>query len=648
MADERTQAQRVRDLYQDHIGFWKTYRDAMDNEENFLAGERYEDDHGSYNRDRRLTQIRGQEIQDTIRHVVAKVTERPRSVEARPIDEDQDPDTAEVAASLIEWELSNPWKGFEDCFEAAVTACREKRLGIVWMDWEPSCGAFGEILYRYADGRRFMWDEAYDPHHPLCGWLLEERRLPVEWIKQNFKDADWVQADRDAFTESGEFKPGIPILRGAGGERLPRSGTFKDGRATLWFCWYKRDPEYGGVVKQATEYQALPKEGDRFMACVSGCGYRSQTQDELQAAGTEALPSMLEQGCPTCGGDLERVDAIAPELAAPIPPGRKLVILAPFSPAPDDRTLYEGDWPIATARSFPGLFLTAYIKPGLPMGPSDTALMWDQQVACDQLRTMGLQRVFEHRNYWEMPWVGIKDYKGQRFNFREDQFNVMYRDNSVAMGPSDVRLHSGTGLDPAWSLVFGISQAALTQYRGVTDLGLTQESTKNIAASTVAQLNQMGEIPTAHFNRRKNRELGKFYGVVWDYIRATYTAERLKRLRIDGSDLLMPLAGDEMPNFDFVIADTPEYTGLEKARADAFQLLLQIALNPQTAPFLDLFAELNNLPRSIVRKLEKRMKEQQAEAEAMPPTGPNPEDQLAELAGLAGPPGQAASETGGP
>src|SRR6185436_12944820 len=120
------------------------------------------------------------------------------------------------------------------------------------------------------------------------------------------------------------------------------------------------------------------------------------------------LPESVPQGCPTCGGDLVRIDALdVTTTSLEFARGRRLVVIPPYSYALNDETLYDGGWPIQRARSFPGLFITAYIKPGRPVGPSDTTLMWDQQIASDTLRTTALQRVLEHRNYWVLPRNGV-------------------------------------------------------------------------------------------------------------------------------------------------------------------------------------------------------------------------------------------------
>jgi hypothetical protein len=599
--------ERIRDIREKNLDFWQQYWDAMTEEEAFVDGDRYEQDNSAYNRDRRRTQIRGQEIFDTIRHVGARLTERPRSVEARPVDNEEDAEMAETAVSLVEWELGNEWKEFDDCLDEAILSAAEKRLGVVWMDWVPDMGPFGEIVYRFDDPRNYMWDHAYRPHHPLCGWLMQRRRVPIEWVRQNYPKATWVKPDREMKSKTSDSDE--PILRGL--RESPLNQNFpEDDRVTLWLTWFKNDKTEGKKVDG--EFDEL-KPNERFMQCVS-CGFKSESQEKLRDDGdfSNDFPEVLEDGCPICAGNLHRIDAKAMDkVTRAFKAGRRLVIMAPFSPGPEDEPVFDGSWPIPTARSFPGLFITSYVKPGRPLGPSETYLSWDQQIAADNLRTMALQRVFEHRTYWEMPEAGIHDRFGKRFMFREDQFNVMFRDGSQAF-QTEVRPHSGAGLDPNFSEVFNITQQALTQNRPKLDLGLTQESSKNIPVGTVAQLEREASIPIEHMRRRKNRELGKFYSVLWDYIRATYTPERLARLRLEGIDLIEGLHGDDLPNFDFSIQDTPVFSGSDKAKSDAAAALVQIAINPEMSPYLEVFADVNEFPKSIVRKVTKVRDQQQA------------------------------------
>ena len=308
--------------------------------------------------------------------------------------------------------------------------------------------------------------------------------------------------------------------------------------------------------------------------------------------------------------------------------GKRLTIIAPASPGPDDQPVYDGKWPIPKARSFPGLFLTAYIKPGSAVGPSDTSLMWDQQKALDELDSAAVEQVMEHRGLWVFPGAGLEDYAGERFEKRDDQHDHAFRDMTKAeWGPLTVEHINATGVDPNYALVRNNVNQRLVQYRPVADFGLTVESSKDIAVGTVERLTQQAELATAHFKRRTQRQVSMFVGVLWDYERATMTQAKLQRLRLEGVDINARLLGDDFPNYDFVLEDTPDFTGIDKARAEAWNGLLQtvqqagaMGLDPIEA--IEVYAEINQLPRSVVRRVQKMlsaasMQVQQQEALAM-------------------------------
>ncbi len=153
----------------------------------------------------------------------------------------------------------------------------------------------------------------------------------------------------------------------------------------------------------------------------------------------------------------------------------------------------------------------------------------------------------------------------------------------------------------------------------------------------MAQLERQGEVPTDDFIRRCNHELSMFYGVVADYISATYTPERMARLNIDGADFLLRLKGDDLPNFDFVVAETPDFTGIDKEKSQAFDNAMQIAqqLGPDA---LEPWGQFHNVPRTVIRAMQKffaeqQQKQQDAAAQGMVPPG------------AAGGPGMAAMES---
>jgi hypothetical protein len=334
----------------------------------------------------------------------------------------------------------------------------------------------------------------------------------------------------------------------------------------------------------------------------------------LQDAGKLAgeLPDQVDD-CPDCQGSLRRVDtAPSREAVGSYSQGKRLVIVAPYCQGPEDKPVYDKTWPIPRARSYPLMAITAYVEPGDPGGGQcDVDLMWDQQAAADQLDTAALQQVLEHRNFWLLPAAGINDYKNERWEGRDDQFNMMYRD-ATAMGPLDVQMLNGTGVDPNFGLVRSGIQQRLTAYRGISDVGMVSEADTSQSGVAIAQRNQIGEIPSAHFNRRKNRALSKFVGVLSDYIAAIYTPRRLTRIRADGMDIITRVWGQDLPAFDFAIEDSPDFSGLEEAKSKAFDGLINaiqqaMALGFDPLEYVELFAEVNHFPRSIVRKVGKML-----------------------------------------
>jgi hypothetical protein len=633
-------AQRQRKTYERLLKVWQPYRDAMDQEEAWLDGERYQVDDGAYNRDRRRIQIRGQETQDTTRHIVAKCTERERLVTPRPTDRDSDPDEGEAVAALVRWELENPQKGFDREVYAALTDACEKRAGCVWMDWDVDQLPFGELCYSRTDFRRLMYSPEWHPHHYKCDILVREKRLHVDQARETY-GKDWLEPDKGFRTRGGTLRPGVPLIQGTTGNYLGVGQSYDDDCTTIWEFWWKNDRTPKDKPKKGQDLGLAPK--DRYLLCLGipgqteGCGYRSPTQAQLSSMGKpQTLPPYLEQACPQCQGDLERVDAKALDAyERAYKNGRRLVVLAPFSPAPDDEPVADGGWPIPTLRSFPGLFFFRYVKGGRPMGPSDTALMWDQQAASDNLRTMAAQRVFEHRAYYVLPRKGAFDYRNRAFTFREDQFNHIYMDREY--GPNAIQMVQGSGLDPQFSVAFNICQQALTQYRPGADLGPVEDrqNKSGVALQTEAAI---GEVPVADFQRRCNGEYGMFYGNVWDGLRYTLTPEKAARLKIDGIDLVMNLLGDDLPGYDFSIENMPEFSGLVESKdkyfqgmMNAYQQAIQLQLNPQLA--VEAYAEINNAPRSVLKKFEQMISDQEQ-------TAFQQLQQLkAQMAGPMGPPG---------
>jgi hypothetical protein len=620
--------QQQRKMYDRHSRPWRAIWSKMQKRKEFLDGDRYKQFQDDFHKHPKLIRIVGTETYDTIRHMVGYITQRPRSIEARPIDKIDDPAQAELAASMLTWDLDQPHKCFADRVEGMLWDACSRALGVFWLDWIPSQGPYGDRVVRRISPDRCMWDEAYeDPHEPGCTFFWESKRLPVDQIHSTYKGSDWVKPDKESLTlDRQSFRPGYPLLQS--GSRGEIDSIADDDKATIWLCWYKNDPTYTSMITD-NKTEALDP-ADRFMICDSGCGYQSPTQSQAGGEYPEQVlpraPEELGGGCPTCGGSMTRVDErTVSKTEQAQRNGKRLVITAPYQISGEAKPIYDGDWPIPNARSFPGCFLTEYQEPGYPVGKCEVDLAWTTQFADDQLATLAIRRVFEYRTYWEIPKAGIEDQDENRFAFKDDDW-IMIRNQTAANAPFDlsVRTHDAIGLDPQFMNVYQMNRQKLLSTRPKADFGITEESSKDIPVGTVQTLERQAEIATEHFNRRFRRSLSKFYGVAYDYMRATISPEQIARIRMDGSDMAMQgLTGEDLPDYDFWIEDSPQFSGIDKDKANGWNQAIQVA--QQSPEFLESYGKFHNVQPSIIRSLEEasaaqqqRMQQQQEQqAQAM-------------------------------
>lgn len=586
-------------LHERGARYWSDIHESIREERAFYEGQHYAEDVEPLDKNAQSMRFVGPELFSLVRHKHGQLMAEAHLLEARPVDRVSDPQDAEIAVQLVEWETTNPQKGFQECEELMALAALAARVGLVWIDYDPDEGPWGEVMFRPGDSTRFMMEPGFhDPHDIKCGWIVEESDWPIESVlaipglKSGVREKLQPETNNPAQSISDRQSRGTQET----GEDLAEGVV----RVRRWM--FKNDR----TVKERRKTGTFTTfaDADRYMVCgdpsteTVGCGWRSEGD------GT-GLP---ESGaCPECGGVTTRIDGREEvEDVLVYPRGRRMVLEAPNQ----NLLLYDGKWPVA-ARSFPVYYLSAYLSadPSRPTGPSDTAVYWTQQAASDFLMTKGFRALAEHQRYFALPRVGVTDYRGKRFEFRDDQYNVMYWDETQFGGPPTIQALEGSSLDNALPGYWNMVQSVFKSNQGTTDLGLTPDSSKDIPATSILQMTQQGEIPIEHLKRRRRRAIGKGHGVLWDYIRNTYPAARLARLRMDdGTDAVLSLRGDELPNFDFVIADRPPFTGLEKAKSEALDKLIMVP--PE---WLEIYAEVNNLPQSIVRKVQKKREELMAE-----------------------------------
>ena len=582
-------------LYTTDLTYWRSTHEGVTEDLIFYGGGHYRDDEELRERDRKRLKIVGQETFNVIRHKSAQVTSSPTIVDAKAREKNVDPIMGEIGCALVDNEVSDPEKLFEDYCDIVVTGAISAAYWLLAIDYEPT---IDEIVFRPLDPRNCMWEPGFhNPHDLMCGHFLEERRMSVALIAQMGKYG-WDKKLCKQVLPDADTRPSTK-----GNDQQFPTPTADDLKAAIRFWWFKNDDSVDVVEKAGTYRTLAPTEW--HLACTE-CGWRGDSGEGVLLPESGGL-------CPECGAPVQRIEAKAEmEVRQRYKKGRRLVIEAPN--AGFDKPLYDGPWPLF-ARSFPIGYLSNYLNPFKPVGPSDTLLNWTAQLGSDLLMTMAFQRVSEYRNYYLMPTVGIEDYKGDRFEFREGQSNTMfYKDE---LNQASVQVLNGSSLDPAWNIYWQATQVVLKSVQGISDLGLGPAQSKDIAASTVSQLTQLGEIPVEHLKRRWHRELARIFGIVYDFIRQVYTPDKLSTLQIEGADeVVMGLSGDDLPDLDFVLTDAGPMGAIEKTRAEGTMLLVTAA---QQAPaWIDFIAQANRIPPSVLRKVKKKMAELEAQqAQAM-------------------------------
>lgn len=587
-------------LYERGSRYWADIHDSIREERAFYEGQHYAEDIEPLDKNSQSLRFVGPELFNLVRHKHGQLTASPHALEARPVDEVGDADDAERAVQLIEWEAGNPQKCFAECDELMCLSALAARIGIIWIDYDPDEGKWGEILFRPGNSVRFMMEPGFhDPHDIKCGWIVEESDWPIEdvlaipGLKAGVKD----RLRPEQLSPHGAISDLQSRATTESGEDIAEGVV----RVRRWM--FKHDRSVKPETRSGA-FEVFADESQRYMVCgdpatgTVGCGWRSEGD------GT-GLPE--EGTCPDCGGPTTRIDGVEQvDDVLVYPRGRRMILEAPNQ----NLVLYDGKWPVPKARSFPLYYLTAYasVDPTRPTGPSDTLVYWTPQAASDFLMTKGFQALAEHQRYFALPKVGVTDAKGRRYEFRDDQFNVMYYDEQLMNGLPRIDAFEGSSLDAALPGYWNMVQTILKTNQGISDLGMSPQDSKNVPATSILQMTQMAEIPIEHLKRRYHRAVGKGHGVLWDYIRSTYPAARLARLRLgDGTDSVETLRGDELPNFDFVISDTPPFSGLEASKSEALEKL--IALSQAAPEWLEVYADVNNFPRSIVRKVQQKASE---------------------------------------
>ena len=541
-----------------------------------------------------------------IRYLAGSIQAQPLFFQGLPTDPSHTLDQTEVAASVVEYLMTNPLNRFEVVLSKAIWGALAARMWVIGHDYSDYSKS---IVYRSIDPRLCFWTPGYDdPHDPLCPWFIEESYVPLDQVigRKGWKNTRDLAPDNGKPTAS----EGAPNPYGDGRAYLPTfssSQTMDKTRIphiTIIKCWYKHD--YRKQPPPTDDAPPLP-DGERYMACPQ-CGYQSAQESES----ADPMPPMIQSGCPDCHSDIYRIDTHgAPSSTLTYPAGQSLVISAPFQPE-GEQELYNGGWPNTREgyriRSFPYTPIYFGESPNRPCGLSEVSLMKDRQIIINVLLRHGYEQLSNAKLLTVVPRVGLEDFQGQAFAFTDEQGHVAFKTTEYT-GDNKIEYVQAPGVVSGLGQFYEIVTGSSRSNEGTSELGMAPGQSKDIAVGTIQELVKTGNVPIDDKVKMLHRQLAMLAMTSLDHWRCVNADKSPVRLKAqDGSYKVHQLSSFDVVAADIVLTGTPAFDGLTNDRMDAWQKLIaspKIYRNSMMHAF--------RFPPSVVRSIQKD------EADSTPP-----------------------------
>lgn len=549
---------------------------------------------------------RGRELAQLIDHNCAIVAETPLYCDVFPRDQELDPELAGVVRGALRGELLNPFKRYSEAEDNMVRGAVAARMWAMEVEFNPTLGDYGELVFRERDGRTVAWAPGFQsPHDPECSWVMIWDRVPKATVegKRGWKQTDDLFADNGDDALSSESVP-----RGEGGAN-PIVNDDENDLVTV-VKLYERGVEDRVRYEVPGSFRKLPV-GERYMQCGQGdelgCGYQTLKSQDAGEVWPESKSS--PDGCPKCGRTLTRTDGEIKMGERPFKQKRRFTIFMPLQA--EVRICVERDWPFDTP-SVPLMVLIAKQHPAEPIGSSWTSENWWMQLASDWVLRMGIEQLRLAKPYHLLPRganAGLEDAAGNPWAFGDEQgLGIFY---TGQLGPNAIQTLQGSGLPASWNTLMQAITMTFKSNMGSTDIGLTPTASRDIAVGTVKELIASAELPTQHLITKLQRARTIFWNVVLHLIGKTYNQPRwVRTLGENGQWRVLELYGWEIPAVDVVAMAEPTLAEIQNAE---LQNMIEYSMAPW--PTRRFIARLKNLDRQAIRELEADEKQFQAEQE---------------------------------
>ena len=441
-----------------------------------------------FSKDRRRIQPRTQKQLNLIRHKASLLLRKLPQFDGHAVQPSASGRAAEITRRIVENTFLDPLKDYSDVRGRFIWSVLAGGRGNYAVDWHPRHG----ILFRFVDPRRVHITPGHTSmHSPLTPNVTEEVPMRMSEVLA-MRRAGWnVPGDLNPDDWKPDYATGnmrddnlVDFSSGAS-PTLPGADESEesDKIVTVLKNWYREDPYQNAVRAQSRA--DLPEDEWHFADDSTGeripFDPMSPEPPTSQATGApmRLVTSRVEMNDP---GEGE---------------AGYLCITAPFYQG--GKPLFEGSWtegalnPSATLSVFPYAEMTCYTHPLRRQGLSDT----------EATRTLVVVDNSSYRSVYEqMRQSGaiiatepgaLKDSEGNQFQISDDAVSLAYGER---LSLESLKFHQLPGMNPA-APAFRSMVNESWQSIGTGDFSssLGPERSKDIAASTLSQLTETGDLP---------------------------------------------------------------------------------------------------------------------------------------------------------
>ena len=419
---------------------------------------------------------------------------------------------AEISRRVIENIFLDPLKGYHDTRSRFVWSALAGGRGTIAIDWHPIYG----VVMRFMDPRRFHITPGHTfLHSPLTPFCQEEvpmrqselaRMSKAGWnIPKNLSPDDW----KPDYATGGQRDDSLVDFHGGQSANLPGTDESEesDKIVTVLKTWYRHDP-YADERKVEAEAD-MPMDEWHFVDDALGI---KQPFDP-----TNPVPPMSE----ATGQPLRLVTRQSDMYEPSKGEDGYLCITAPFGQV--EKPLFEGKWlegsmsPDATLPSFPYMEMGCYTHPLRRTGLSDTEATRTLVVVDNSSYRQAYEQTRQTGGILVTEAGALLDSEGNQFQFSDDPISIAYAKDRLSL--DGVNFFQAPGMNATMPAFRNMVEQSWVHI-GTGDMAMGPDRSRDIAASTVQQLQQQGDLPVQLHQQDLNQQEGIGGAVALAYCRA--------------------------------------------------------------------------------------------------------------------------------